>query len=161
MSSLEIVALLALTGWAVYRQTVVSTVTAGNRFTLAIVYAAIGLLVGGVALPRGTDGWALVLGGVLLSGVVGVLRGRLTRIWLDERGTVLRQGTVVTVGLFLGLIVVKVGLGVCADLAHVDGGEGFGETLVMIAVMIAVQAEIVQRRALALQSAARQLAASL
>ena len=43
--------------------------------------------------------------------------------------------------------VAKFGIGTYAYLEHVKDGAGFGEIMIMIAVMIVVQAEIVWRRA--------------
>ena len=56
--------------------------------------------------------------------------------------------------MFLGLVAVKFGLGVLAWFAHINDGAGFGEVLIMIAIMIAVQAQIVYRRAETLTRAA-------
>ncbi len=56
MSSYEIVAILALTAWAVYRQTIVSEVTFTNaRFKMAVIYAVVGLAVGGFDTPGGVE----------------------------------------------------------------------------------------------------------
>jgi hypothetical protein len=74
-----------------------------------------------------------------------------TKVW--------RQGNAVTVGLFLGLVATKFALGTLAYFWHIDDGAGFGEVLLMIAIMIAVQAQIIHRRALALQPTAPQHAA--
>jgi hypothetical protein len=151
VSPLEIVAILALTGWAIYRQTKVSKLSLDfGRFRMAIIYAVAGLVIGGFDTPSGWAGWALILVGPALSFLVGLVRGRYTRIWLDDAGAVWSKGTALTVGLFLGLIAVKFALGAMAAIMNIDDGAGFGEVLVMIAIMIAVQAEIVHRRALAL-----------
>jgi hypothetical protein len=150
MSPVEIVAILALTCWAVYQQTHVSAVTKNGRFKMAIIYGIVGLCVGGFDLPSGTAGIAMIAFGVALSVVVGLARGRLTRVWAKPDGTVYKQGTKLTVGLFLGMIAVKFALGAWAQIAHIDDGEGFGEVLVMLAVMLAVQAQIVWNRARAL-----------
>lgn len=149
MSLPETVALLALTVWAIYRQTVTSQVPPGlERFKLAIIYAAVGLIIGGFDTPTGPAGWGLIVIGLLLSFVVGLARGRLTRVWIDDNESVWRRGTALTVILFLGLIAAKVTMGTLAYMWRVDGA-GFGEILVMIAIMIAVQAQIIHRRAVA------------
>ena len=57
-----------------------------------------------------------------------------------------------TVALFVGLIGTKFALGTLAYFWHVNDGAGLGEVLAMIAVMIAVQAELVARRAAALRA---------
>jgi hypothetical protein len=152
MSPLDLAILVALIAWAIYRQTKVAEVSTGlGRFKMALLYAVIGLAVGGFALPGNLPGIALIVVGLLLSAVVGILRGRFTHIWVGADGRVVRRGTKLTVGLFLGLVVAKFALGTLAYFWRVDDGAGLGEVLVMIAVMIAVQAEIVYRRAAALR----------
>ncbi len=147
MSATEIMAILALVAWSVYRQTRTTEVTAKSRFKMAIIYAIVGLSLGGFDRPSGLAGYGMIVAGLALSLAVGLMRGRLTRVWSDPEGRVFSQGTKVTVALFLGLIAVKFGLGIVAYFAHINDGAGFGEVLMMIAIMIAVQAQIVYRRA--------------
>ena len=52
-----------------------------------------------------------------------------------------------TIALFVGLIAAKFGIGTYEYLAGVRDSAGFGEVLVMIGVMVAVQAQIVWIRA--------------
>jgi hypothetical protein len=151
MSPIEIVILLALTGYAIYRQTQRHELTGRGRFKLAIIYAVVGLAVGGFSRPDTPAEWALIVGSLALSVVVGLARGRLTRVWAED-GRLYSQGTALTVTLFLGMVAVKFGLGTWAYLAHVSDDGGFGEVLVMIAAMVAVQAELVWRRAQALKT---------
>jgi hypothetical protein len=155
MSATEILAILALVAWSIYRQTRKSEVTAKDRFKMAIIYAIVGVCVGGFDRPSGLAGYGMIAIGLALSLAVGLARGRLTRVWADAQGRIFSQGTAVTVGLFLGLVAVKFGLGVLAWFAHINDGAGFGEVLIMIAIMIAVQAQIVYRRAEALTQAGR------
>jgi hypothetical protein len=98
----------------------------------------------------------LLVASLLLS-VVGLARGRLTRVWTEQTAEgprVFSQGTALTIGLFLGLVAVKLGLGTWAYFAGVSDDSGFGEVLFMIAVMVAFQAEIVWSRARAMGAAA-------
>ena len=153
MSPLAIVALLALTGYAIYRQSQRHEVAARGRFTMAIIYAVAGLVVGGFSQPESVAEWALLVISIALSVGVGVARGRLTRMWTEDRPDgrhVIAQGTVVTIGLFVAMVAVKFGMGTWAYFNHVSDDGGFGEILIMIAVMIAFQAELVWRRARAL-----------
>jgi hypothetical protein len=153
MSPLDLIILLALVGWAIYKQSQVAEVRTGlGRFTMALLYAAMGLVVGGFALPKNLLGLGMIVVGLLLSLVVGVLRGRLTHVWVEADGRVVRRGTTLTVVLFLALVATKFALGTLAYFWQVDDGAGLGEVLVMIAVMIAVQAEIVSRRAAVLRA---------
>lgn len=150
MSPFEIAAILAMTVYAIYKQTVVSKVSAQGRFKMAVIYAVIGVAVGGFMLPKGPLGWGLLVFGLALSAAVGVIRGRRTDIWMEQDGQVVRKGNAVTIALFVGLVAAKFALGTVAYFAHISDGAGFGEIMVMIAIMIAFQAEIVYRRSQAL-----------
>jgi hypothetical protein len=149
MSPLEIVALSALVGYAIYRQTRQSEVVAGSRFKLAIIYAIAGVLVGGFAMPHSVAEVLVLATGLVLSVAVGLARGRLTRLWAED-GRVYSKGTPLTIGLFLGLVAAKFAIGTVCYFLHISDDGGFGEVLVMIAIMVAFQAEIVWRRARAL-----------
>ena len=151
MSPTEILVIVALTGYAIYKQTHVSEVKDKGRFKLAIIYAIVGLWVGGFVAPSGDIAIGAIVLSLGLSVVVGMARGYLTPVWVESDGRVMRQGTVLTVSLFLGLIAAKFAIGTFEYFQHVQGG-GFGEVMLMIAVMVAFQAEIVFRRAQALTS---------
>ena len=119
MSPIEIVAIVAMTGYAIYKQTVVSVVATSNqRFKLAIIYGIIGLIAGGFALPHGWAGYGLLVGGLALSAAVGVLRGYRTDIWMESDGRIVRKGNLVTILLFVGLVAAKFGMGVLACLLY-------------------------------------------
>ena len=155
MSAVEIVALLALSAYAIVRQTRRYEVFGGSRFTLALIYAGIGILVGGFSRPDSVAEVALLLTGLAVSVVVGIARGRLTRVWRDDDGRVFAQGTPTTIALFVGLIAAKFALGTAAYFLHISDDGGFGEILAMIAVMVAFQAELIWRRARALGAPSR------
>ena len=148
MSPLEIVAVLALVGFAVYKQSQRRLVTGSSK--LAITYAVVGLAVGGFAWPEGIWAWVMLAVGLALSAAVGFARGRLTPMWTEDGPDgprVVSQGTALTIGLFLGLVVVEVRLGIFAYFTGIGDGGGFGEVLFMIAIMVALQAQIMWRRA--------------
>jgi hypothetical protein len=164
VSIVEILILVAMIGYAIYRQTQRNEVVGSSRFKLAIIYAVIGLVVGGFSMPDTTAEWVLLGASILLSIVVGVARGRLTRVWADDTAgerRVYSQGTAVTVALFLGMVVAKFGLGTYAYFAHISDDGGFGEILIMIAIMVAFQAELIWRRAQALGARAASLSAAV
>lgn len=146
----ELLVIVALVGYAVYRQSQDHVLVGSQRFKLAIIYAVVGLVIGGFNLPHAALSWVFLVVSVLLSVVVGLARGRLQRVWRDAEGNAHTQGTALTIGLFLGLVLAKVVLGTIAYFADVSDDGGIGEVVLMIAVMIAVQAEIVWRRAQAL-----------
>jgi hypothetical protein len=151
MSPIEIVILVAMIGYAIYRQTRRHEIVGASRFKLAIIYAVIGVAVGGFSRPDSAGEWGLLIASLALSVVVGLARGRLTRVWADDDASgerkVYSKGTALTVGLFLGMVVAKFGLGTYAYFAHISDDGGFGEILIMIAVMVAFQAELIWRRA--------------
>jgi hypothetical protein len=153
MSSIEIITLLALVGYAIYRQTRQHEVVGASRFKLAIIYAITGVVVGGFTQPHSLAEVLVLVGSLALSVVVGLARGRLTRLW-TQNGRVYSQGTPLTIGLFLGLVAAKFAIGTACYFLHISDDGGFGEILVMIAVMIAFQTEIIWRRAQVLGAAA-------
>ena len=146
MSPIEIAALLALVGYAVYRQTRRQQVDGAPQLVLPLAYAIAGVAIGGFALPRsGAEAVVLAIG-LALGVAVGVARGHWTRMSIED-GRVYAQGTRLTVGLFLGLIAAKVAIGTACYFLRITDDGGFGETLVIIAIMVAFQAELVRRRA--------------
>lgn len=150
MSPIELVAIVALVGYAIYKQTRRHEVVGARRFKLALIYGVVGLVVGGLHVPDQPAEWLLLSSSLVLSVVVGIARGRLTRLWSEADGRVYAQGTAVTVSLFVGMVTVKFGLGVWAYFAQVSDHGGFGEVLLMIALMVAFQAQLVWTRARAL-----------
>lgn len=147
MTPTQIVVLLALTIYAIYRQSIRHPVIGRTRFKLAIVYGAIGLIAGGFGWPADSSAWIALAISIGVSAVVGVVRGRLSRLWVESDGRVFSQGTPVTIGLFLLVVGMKWIVGTVQYLEHKPPGNGgFGEILVLIAVMIALQAEVIWRR---------------
>jgi uncharacterized membrane protein YfcA len=117
VSIVEILILVAMVGYAIYRQTQQHEVVGSSRFKLAIIYAVIGLVVGGFSRPDTAAEWVLLVASLVLSVVVGLARGKLTRVWADDAAgehRVYSRGTAVTVALFLGMVVAKFGLGTYA-----------------------------------------------
>jgi hypothetical protein len=152
-SPTEILIIAALCLYALYRQSIRDEVTDGRqRFKLALIYGIVGLSVGGFYLPPSPVSWGILAFGMLLSTMVGVARGRLTRLWIEPDGRMYRQGTPLTIALFVLLVGVKFGIGAWQYMHHApEEHGGFGEVLLMIATMVAVQAEIVWRRAMNLR----------
>ncbi|MEJ2870596.1 hypothetical protein WCD74_22715 [Actinomycetospora sp. OC33-EN08] len=146
MPASSLLIILALVGYAIYKQSQRHEVVGSSRFKLAIIYGIVGIAIGGYHVPVNGLAWLFLGISIALSVVVGLARGRYTRIW-NEGGRVYAQGTALTIGLFLGMVVVKFGLGTIAYFEGINDSGGIGEVLIMIAVMIAFQAELVWRRA--------------
>ena len=152
MSIIEVIAIIGLVGYAIHRQTRVNEVTGRGRFKLAMIYTAAGC-VSGVHIAPNPTAYGLLAIGLAASLVIGLLRGQRTRMWQDD-GHIFTQGTPATVGLFLGLVAFKFALGTFAYLTHNPYESGIGSILVMVGVMLAVQAELIWRRARTLRTAA-------
>ncbi len=154
MSPHQILLIVALTVYAIYKQSIRHPVVGKTRFKLALIYSVIGLVVGGFYLPASAMSWAILGIGVAASAAVGIARGKLSKVWREPDGQIYTQGTPLTIGLFVLLIVIKFALGAWQYTAHqpIEHG-GFGEVLLLIGIMVALQAEIVWRRALSLQQA--------
>lgn len=146
MTTTQILILIALTCWSVYKQTIRTEVNGKGRFKMAKIYGIVGLVVGGFYLPTDAIAWATVVLSVGASALVGVMRGNLTRLSVED-GKVFSQGSALTIGLFLGLVAFKFLLGTWLYFNHPQPHNGFGEILVLIAIMVAVQAQIVWLRA--------------
>ncbi len=143
----QLVILLAMMGYAIFRQTRRHEVIGDRRFKLAATYGIIGLAVGGYHLPDGPYQVGFLVVSITLGILVGLLRGQYSTFW-PERGRVYSQGTPFTITLFLLLIAAKVALGTVAYVMNVSDDGGFGEILLMIALMMAFEAEIIWRRTL-------------
>jgi hypothetical protein len=147
VSPIESICLVAGVGYAVYLQTQVKERVGRRRFLVPIIYAIVGIGLGGISPPDGLSEYLLFAGSLLFSIAVGYCRAQLTRIWAAPDGRVYSQGTPTTIALYLGMIAFKVVLGILARIWGLSHNGGFGEILAMTAVMMAFQVEFVWRRA--------------
>ena len=148
MTPAQILIILVLTLFALYRQSVSHEMSLGPaRFKWAWVYGMVGLVVGGTYMPATMTSWVVLGSAVLFSVVVGVLQGRLIEIWREPDGRIFCKGTPLTINLFLLLVGSKWIIGTLQYLYNQPTEQGgFGEILIMIAIMAAFQVEIVRRR---------------
>lgn len=142
MSLTKIFILVAMTIFAIYRQSIRHEVVGRSRFKVAIIYAVAAFIVGGFREPDSTMAWTPILGSLALSAAVGVARGHWTELTADRQGRVYARGTMLTIGLFIALVVAKFGIAAFEYLHGQTGHGGFGEVLLMISVMVAFQAEL-------------------
>jgi hypothetical protein len=68
MSALEVLILLALAAYAIYRQTRRNEVVGSSRFKLALIYVGVGVGVGGFSRPDSTAELLLLVAGLALGG---------------------------------------------------------------------------------------------
>lgn len=146
MTPTQIAILVAMMAYAIYMQTKRHEVVGDRRFKLAIIYGIVGLVMGGLNLPDQPFEIGFLVAGLLLSIGVGLVRGKYTRVWA-QGGRVYSQGTAFTITLFLLLVLTKFAMGTAAYFLGLSDGGGFGEVLLMIALMVAFQAQIVWNRA--------------
>ncbi|GAA4831157.1 hypothetical protein GCM10023221_03580 [Luteimicrobium xylanilyticum] len=91
---------------------------------------------------------ALLALGVVVGGALAAWRGSQVRVWRDTDGTVVRQGTGLTVLLWLVAIGAHLGLDVLIDHAdHGLSGLGSASLLLYLGVVLGIQSLVVQRRA--------------
>lgn len=160
MSPQQILIIIALTGYAIYKQSIRHPVIGKSRFKLALIYIVIGLVVGGFYLPASAVSWTILGISVAASAGVGVVRGKLSKLWREPDGQIYTQGTPLTIGLFVLLVVAKFALGAWQYTAHQPTEHGgFGEVLLLIGIMVGLQAEIVWRRTRSLQQMSSSTAA--
>jgi hypothetical protein len=115
-----------------------------------IIAGALELALDADAHPPGAVAAVTVGAGLALAVVLGVARARTVRVWVDG-GRVLRQGTIVTLALWL----VSLGLHLLADQELAARGHdavrlGQVSVLLYLGITLAVQGALVRRRARAL-----------
>lgn len=90
----------------------------------------------------------VLVGGLVVGAGLAAVRGWQMRVWRDDDGVVVRQGTALTIVLWL--VAVGLHLGADALLAHVEpsvSGVGSASILLYLGVVLALQQLVVQRRA--------------
>lgn len=93
MTPVQILIILVLTLFALYRQSASHEVPLGPaRFKWAWVYGMVGLVVGGTYMPATMTSWLVLGSGVVFSIVIGVLQGRLIEIWREADGRIFVKG---------------------------------------------------------------------
>jgi hypothetical protein len=142
MSLYDILILVAMMGYAIYMQTRRHEVVGDSRFKLPIIYGIVGVALGGLALPDQPFEIGFLAVGLVLSIVVGLVRGKYTRVWAED-GKVYCQGTALTISLFLVLVVIKFATGTAAYFLGLSDGGGLGPIMLMIALMVAFQSQII------------------
>lgn len=83
MSPLGFIVIIAMVVYAIYRQTQRHEIVGSTRFKVALIYAVVGLVIGGFNFPQYVAAAALLAVSLLLSVVVGLVRDRYTRVWRD------------------------------------------------------------------------------
>ncbi|MGC5167740.1 hypothetical protein [Luteimicrobium sp. DT211] len=91
---------------------------------------------------------ALLALGVVVGGALAAVRGYQVRVWRDADGTFVRQGTPLTVLLWLVAIAAHLGIDVAIDrVAHDLSGLGSASLLLYLGVVLGIQGLVVRRRA--------------
>ncbi|MFC8732946.1 hypothetical protein ACFT5B_10840 [Luteimicrobium sp. NPDC057192] len=91
---------------------------------------------------------ALLVLGVVVGGALAAVRGYQMRVWRDTDGTVVRQGTALTVLLWLVAIAAHLGIDVAIDhVSHPLAGLGSVSLVLYLGVVLGIQGLVVQHRA--------------
>jgi len=97
MITFELIAINVLVGYASYRQPRTNEITGHDRFQLAIIYGIVGVCLGN-HFPHTPLALGLIGLSILAGVVVGLLRGKYTRMW-QEDGRIYTRGTALTMML--------------------------------------------------------------
>ena len=90
---------------------------------------------------------AVLVASLLVAGVLGGIRGLTVLVWRDPGGQALRQGTAVTIGLWIASIAVHIGADLWLDDLSDIAGLGTSSIMVYLAITWAVQGFVVRERA--------------
>ncbi len=91
---------------------------------------------------------ALLVLGVVVGGALAAVRGCQMRVWRDADGTVVRQGSAVTVLLWLLAIAAHLGIDVAIDrVSHPLAGLGSASLVLYLGVVLGIQSLVEQHRA--------------
>ncbi len=151
-SSANIVIGLVVLAWLLWRQTQRRPVREDRKPTVLLILLVLGVVALGAYFkqePATGLAIALLVGSLVLAAGFGVVRGYTVRLW-DQDGQLFRQGTWLTILLWLVAIGSHVGLD-----ALIDGGaKGLGSAsiLLYLAVSLGAQRLVVQSRATRLRS---------
>lgn len=151
MGGLTVVIDVLVLAWVLYRQRSLRRVPLRVGAQLPIFLGAIGL----IEFVDYTDTHSVrasALGVALASvmvgaGLSGALRAYTVRLWGGPGGRVLRQGTWLTMGLWLVSIAAHFGAFSLVDALHGSSGIGPASLLLYLAVSIGVQNAVVRQRA--------------
>jgi hypothetical protein len=124
------------------RQFLPQQVRAGKFWIAPVVMIGYGLYLFLQSPPSSALDLALIAGNVAIAAVLGFARGWTVRVWQNAQGIVMRQGTVLTVALWIVSFALKFGL----DLAlHVNittasillfAGVSFGSQALALALRV-------------------------
>jgi len=141
-------------GWILSRQVQKRPVTMSS-LRVPVILAAVGLYettsfvrdaAPSSAVPVGAV--ALLVLGVVVGGALAALRGYQVRVWRDADGTVVRQGSGLTVLLWLVAIAAHLGVDVLIDhVSHPLAGLGSASLVLYLGVVLGIQSLVVQHRA--------------
>jgi hypothetical protein len=140
---------IALVVFIIYRQLARRPVEIRPMVVLPLILAVLGLYnLNKEPLTSGAGVGALVAS-LATAVVFGLARGYTTRVWLDS-GTVTRQGTAITLALWIIAILLRIGIGAIARHAGVPQSVTFGELPLFLGVTLAAQNLVIWMRAQAL-----------
>ncbi|MDL5158271.1 hypothetical protein [Actinomycetospora termitidis] len=146
---------IAVLVWVVYNQLRVREFTP-RRVRVAAVLGVIGLVqVASAAAdaPVSTLGWTLLVTGLVVGGLLGLLRARTMKLWVAD-GTVFTQGHWGTAALWIVGIAAHVGLDLLARLVAPSAATvNAASILLFVGVSLGAQGLVTMSRARSLPGA--------
>jgi hypothetical protein len=139
----------ALVLFIIYRQLIRRPIEARQLVVLPVVLAALGLINLNHEPPTASAAVVALVASLVSAVVFGLARGFSTRVWQDAGG-VLRQGTPVTLALWIVGIALRIGIGALAHRAGVAQSVTVGELPLFLGVTLAAQNLVIWMRAQAL-----------
>jgi len=140
---------IALVLFIIYRQLVKRPVESRQLVVLPLVLAALGLTNLNHEPPATSAAVSTLVASLASAVVFGLARGVSVRVW-QEAGTVLRQGTAITLALWVIAIALRIGIGAIAHRDGVAQSVTFGELPLFLGVTLAAQNVVIWMRAQAI-----------
>ncbi|MFE0022819.1 hypothetical protein [Amycolatopsis sp. NPDC059021] len=141
---------LVVLAWLLSRQVQKRLVREDRKPIVLLILLALGLVQLGVFLKvsaaPSTGIVLLLVVSLLVATAFGVIRAYTVRLWRSE-GQLWRQGTWLTMGLWLAAIGVHIGLDFLIDGAATAKGVGSASLLLYVAMSLGAQRLVVQSRA--------------
>lgn len=140
---------VALVLFIIYRQLVRQPLEGRRLVVLPLVLALLGLYSLSHKPPTTGAAVTALLVSLASAVVLGLARGASMRVWV-EAGRVLRQGTLLTLALWIISLVVRFGIGALAQRSGVAQSVTVGELPLFLGVTLAAQNGVIWQRAQAL-----------
>jgi hypothetical protein len=140
---------VVVVGFIIYRQLERREIEGRRLVVLPLALALLGIFNLDKEPPASGAAVTALVASMTSAVVFGLARGVSTRVWQDPDG-LMRQGTSITLGLWIISIALRIGIGAVAHRAGVSQSVTFGELPLFLGVTLAAQNVVIWMRAQAL-----------